>query len=80
MDTTEKLLKIKGLIEAAERQVAQIEGRLQSAHERLKKEFQIETVEEAQKELKRMDEDLTQMEIELAAGVEALEKAYPWGV
>ena len=78
-DITPKLQKIKMAIETAEREDAQLQGRLQGRYEWMEKEFGIKTLPEAEQRLVFMDDELTNLDADLHTKTEKLEKAYPWG-
>jgi predicted nucleic acid-binding Zn-ribbon protein len=80
MGVTERLTKMKSAIEDAQRQEAQIQGRLESAFERLKSEFGIENIKDAESELAKMDKDLAERELKINKEVEELEKKYNWEI
>lgn len=69
---TNKLLQMKTKIEDAEKKQAQLQGRLDGVFERLKKDFGISSLEEADKALNKLDKELTKKEASLANAIEDL--------
>jgi hypothetical protein len=68
-----KLIAMKEKVEQAETKAAQLKGRLDGIYERLKTEFNLKSLEDADKELNRLDAELVEKEKLLADGVASLE-------
>ena len=78
-NVVERLMAIKKQIEDAELQQAQLQGRLDGVYERLKTEFGITTLEQAEDQLVALDSELNALESQLKKGVQRLETSYDWG-
>ena len=79
-DMTLKLQRMKRKVDEAVQEEARLQGRQQGLYERLKKEFKMETLPAARKELNKRDTDLDRMEKELVVETQELEQAYNWGL
>ena len=75
-DDAVKLLEMKNKIEQAETKPAQLQGRLDGINERLKNEFSIISLTQADKELAKMEKELDKMEAELKAGIDEIEQEF----
>jgi predicted nucleic acid-binding Zn-ribbon protein len=72
MDILDVLDNLRTKIEAAKNQKAQIEGKLQSAYERLQNEFDLQNEEEALKEINALQAEEAQLEEQLTEDYEKL--------
>lgn len=72
----EDLLELKEKIEKAKMEKAQIEGRLQGLRERLQKEFNCSSFDEAKKQLEKLEAERDPLEQELREEVEKLRDKY----
>ena len=78
MNEAEKLLKMKDKINKAKENIARIKGRKEQLYETLKKDFDCTVLKEAEKKLKKINEELDKKETALKDGVVALEEKYEW--
>jgi len=80
MNNSEKLLKMKEMVETAKHNVAECDGSLKSLHKRLNDESKCNDLKSADKRLTEMDKDLENKETLLADGTIQLESKYEWGL
>ena len=78
-DATQELMNMKKEIERAEAQRSRFQGQLDGLLARLQDEYQIGSLEEAEKALARMDKELAKKEAALEAKIQELKTKYPWG-
>lgn len=78
--TTEKLNKIKNQIEKAKRDQSEIQGKRSTIVESMKNKFSVDSIVDAEKELKKRGDELDSMENTFEKGEKELEQAYSWGV
>lgn len=64
-DVTRKLSEAQSLIQKAERNIAETEGQLKSLYSMLKKDFDVATVLEGEKLLKKMEKEIDGREGEI---------------
>jgi hypothetical protein len=76
MDILDVLDNLRKKIETAKTQKAQIEGKLESAYERLRNEFDLANEEEALKEIKSLQEEEASLEEQLTTDYENLCKEF----
>lgn len=76
--SSEKLIKMKEMIDQAKTKSAELGGQLKSQMKTLQDEFGFKSLKDAEDGLKKMDKDLVKMETELDKGVAKLEKDYEW--
>lgn len=73
---TDKLLDIKEKIEEAKNSKAKAEGKLEEHMSRLKKEFGVTSIAQAENKLVKLEKEEAALEKELNEGMEELEKEY----
>lgn len=76
--TADDLLKMKKEVQDKEDKIKVLQGKEAANLERLKKEFSISSVEEAEKKIKKLEEDLKRRDEVFSAKVEKLKSNYPW--
>ena len=76
MTLEQELLDIKKKIDAAKTEKAQIEGALTQLMERLKSEFQLSSVEEAEEKLAQLKEESSKLQGEIDLGMKTLREKY----
>ncbi len=76
-DKVKKLLAIKERIEKGKTRVSKLEGQQEQQLSNLKKEFECDTVEEAEKLLLDFGEELDELEKDFEEDYAKLEKEYP---
>ncbi len=72
----EQLLDLKERIEGAKVQKAEIEGSVKSSLKRLKKEFDCDSVEGAEKLFKKMEADIEKKRTKLENKIDALKNRF----
>ncbi len=72
MDNTEILLKLKKDIEDAKIKKAQLEGKLQTFEEQLKKEFQCDNIEQAENIIAALNAEINQNESDFEKQIEEI--------
>jgi len=75
---SEKLLKLKEEIEQAKLDKAQVEGALKQNMQRLKDEFQVRSVEAANKKLDELNKQKLELEDSIESAMKSLEEKYQW--
>jgi hypothetical protein len=76
MGITEKLLNLKKEIEDAKIKEAEMNGELNILKTQLKNEFSIDTLEDAEKELKKIEKKLIKLQMILQKDYEKLEEEF----
>ena len=76
MTLEQELLDIKKKIDAAKTEKAQIEGALTQLMERLKSEFQLTSIEKAEKALAELKKETARLQEDLDLGMKALREKY----
>ena len=76
--STERLLKIKEQIDDAGIKQAEVTGEIKSVTSQMDQKFSDKNLSEAEKELKKIGDNLDKSETEFKSGMETLENAYPW--
>ncbi len=74
MNNTETLLKLKKDIDESKIKKAQLEGKLQTFEEQLKKEYNYNSVEEVEKIVKEIETDIKNNEIEFEKGLNEIKE------
>lgn len=74
----DKLMKIKNEIDEAKTEDSEIKGQLISIDEQLSKEFDIDSIEDAEALVEKKDSAIDAMEEKFDDGLEKLEDAYEW--
>jgi hypothetical protein len=74
MDNTEILLKLKKDIEEAKIKKAQLEGKLQTFEEQLKKEFQCDNIEQAENIITDLNQEIKVNENEFEKQIEEIKE------
>lgn len=75
--TTEEVLQLKKKIDRVTTQYNELTGVMTAQLERLKKEFQCDSLEAARTKLETMETEITQLESSISTQVEYLKKNYP---
>lgn len=75
---TKRLLKIKEQIEDAKTKQSELTGQIKTIKKQMQTEFNVDTVDEAEKLLKKMDKELTTMEGEFKKRIKKLEDSHDW--
>ena len=78
MNDDEKLLRMKGKVDIADREVAECDGQLKGLHKRMKDESKCDDLKSADRKLTKMDKDLEAKERQLTDGITQLESKYEW--
>lgn len=78
-NNTELLLEMKNKLSQVDADIRTKKGRQEAFYEQLKKEFECETLDEADKKISLLDKKLDKMIKERDEGVESLVKNYDWG-
>jgi predicted transcriptional regulator len=78
MAIQDELAKLSTEIESAKKQVATLEGRKAEVMDRLKKDFECVSVEEAETLLDTLSADVVKMDVTIKAEFEALKKKFSW--
>lgn len=76
MNNTKILMKLKDEIEEARTNLAQEQGKIESAEERLKTDFNLNNVEDAEKYIKKLENQMENKQDELDEGVKKLQEAF----
>ena len=76
MTIEQELLDIKKKIDSAKTEKAQIEGALAQLMERLKSEFQLTSIEKAEKALEKLKKEAANLQQDIDAGMAALREEY----
>jgi len=77
--TTERLLQIKKQIDDAKTKQSEITGQIKSTTDQMFQKFAVKTLQEAEKKLKTMGDELDKNEAEFTTGLKKLEESYSWG-
>lgn len=72
--STDKLLVLKGKIDAAKLELAGLQGRQHETMRRLKDEFGVNSLQEARTKLVKLQSELDALDTEIEKGVADLEK------
>jgi len=72
--TAEELLELKEKIDASKTQVAELEGRKKHLYEELEKNWECKTLEQAEKKVNTMQEDIDEMNENINTKTNALEE------
>lgn len=75
---SEKLLDMKEKIQKAKTEKAELGGQIKEKKAQLEKEFGCKTIPQAEKKMKKLQEEIAKMEQELEKGVEKLEADHDW--
>jgi predicted nucleic acid-binding Zn-ribbon protein len=75
---SQTLLSMKEKIEGAKEKRAQLKGELNELMRRLKQDYGITNIKQAEKKVKEMQAQIVEMDKEIEAGVAKLEKDYEW--
>jgi hypothetical protein len=78
MGMTEELARLAKLITETKTSLAQYEGRESEITERLKKTFGVNSVEEGDVMIEKLNADLTKMNEEIVADFGKLKEAFEW--
>lgn len=70
--------RLSSILEDAKNNEAVLKGRLEEAMNRLKKEFQFDSLEEAQAMLSQLEEEAENMAIDIRQKFQALQEKYEW--
>jgi Skp family chaperone for outer membrane proteins len=76
VDIVEELERLKKKIDSSSKEESNLEGKLESAYERLQTEFGIKDEEEAFAELQRLGEEETKLMDDLSKGFDQLAEEY----
>ena len=76
--TTERLLQIKKQIDDAKTKQSEITGQIKSVTDQMFQKFAVKTLQEAEKKLKAMGDELDKKEAEFSIGLKKLEESYSW--
>jgi len=74
--TEKQLLALKEEIEEAKSEVSKLEGRREQMMDTLKKDWDCETLEEAETKLEKMRKDFETLEEQIQEGLEELDEKY----
>lgn len=77
-EITKEMAQLTTLLKAAEKEEANLSGRLHEAMKRLKSEFTLDSVEDAQKQLKLMEQQQEKLKTTIAEKFSALQGEYQW--
>lgn len=77
-DIERKLLDMKEQIDEAKMKVAESKGALDELHKRMKTEFKVSNINEAQKLLADMQNRIQTIEADILKMTEDLERRYKW--
>lgn len=75
MKTEKELIELKGQIDSAKTKVAELNGQKSALMKQLE-EWGCKTIEEAEKKLKEMETEVSNLDIKIASGVKELEEKY----
>lgn len=75
IDLANRLLKIQEKIKDVKEEKIILETKLHSVSERLK-EIGCDTIEQAQKKIEKLEEDITMLQKEINSGIDELEEIY----
>ena len=73
--TEQELLQLKSDIDKAKSAIAELKGQEKAIIGQLK-EWECNTIEEAEAKLKEMQESISDLDVKIAKGIEELEKKY----
>ena len=76
--STERLLEIKRQIDEAIPKQGEIAGQIKAVESQVNQKFQIKTISEMEKKLKKIGKEIDAKEAEFKTGMESLEGAYAW--
>lgn len=71
-----QLLSLKRQIEVDKEKKARLEGQLASLMDRLKKEFDCETIEEAQKKVSKLNKDIERLTKSVKEKIDTIRQGY----
>ncbi len=74
----EKLLKMREQIDKAKIDINRLKGKREQLYETLKKDFNCETIEQAEQKLNKMNKELNDKELILKKNIGKLEERYDW--
>ena len=72
------LLQMKEKVEEAKTEKAKLEGQIESIHSRLKNEYSLNSVEDAEKKVEALTSEVNEKENQLQQGISQLEDEYNW--
>lgn len=78
MGMIEELTSLKKEIDAAKKNVSQLEGRSAEVFERLKKDFDVDSIETAEKLLLKLQHNLTKQNTAIEADFAKLKENFSW--
>lgn len=78
MAIEDKLLKMKKQVEEARTRHDQAQGALNQLHEQLKREFKVDSVQEAEKLLTKLEIEKEQLDEDIEDIIKKLEADYDW--
>ena len=77
-DIGERILRFKKAVEGSKSKVSQLEGALSEVSKRLKKEFSVKSLQEAEAELSSIQEKRKDLEGTIRDELEKLEQQFEW--
>jgi len=78
MAITDELDKLQKEIDAAKKNAATFEGRLQESMKRLKDDFGLDSVEKAEEESERLKEEIASLDEDVQIRLKSLKETYAW--
>ena len=78
MAITDELDKLQKEIDAAKKNAATFEGRLQESMKRLKDDFGLDSIEKAEEEAAKLKEEITSLETDVQTRLKTLRETYAW--
>lgn len=76
MDIAEEILSLKKKIETDKEKQNKAEGAIQNILDQLKKDFNVDSIEAAKKELQKMEKELSQIEKATSNAIESFKEKY----
>jgi predicted nucleic acid-binding Zn-ribbon protein len=78
MAIMEELDKLQKEIDAAKKNAATFEGRLQESMKRLKDDFGLDSIEKAEEEAEKLKEEIADLETDMQTRLKDLQETYAW--
>ncbi len=78
MNTEAELKKIKSSLESAKTELAETNGKIDTFDQRLKDEYETESLEDAESSITEMKGELSSVDKETEEGMKELSESYEW--
>ena len=74
--TEQQLLDLKKSIDAAKKEVSELEGRKKYLYQQLKEEWKCKSLDDAKKKLGKMKQEIQELQDKIDSGIAELEEEY----